>query len=100
MYFGGHRKGNLGRGAAGKVPAFGFLKRGGRVFTKVIPDASSATLLPIIKDNIVPDIIVYSDCWRAYNVLDVSEFNTIELTTVNYLLTRKIISTELRIFEK
>ena len=73
-YFGGHRKGNRGRGAAGKVPVFGLLKRGGRVFTKVIPDASSATLLPIIKDKIVPDSIVYSDCWTGYNVLDISEF--------------------------
>ena len=27
-YFGGSRKGNRGRGAAGKVPVFGLLKRG------------------------------------------------------------------------
>src|SRR5271168_5397405 len=26
-YFGGHRKGNRGRGAAGKIPVFGILKR-------------------------------------------------------------------------
>jgi transposase len=73
-YFGGQRKGKRGRGAAGKVPVFGLLKRGGRVFTKIIPDASSDTLLPIIKQKVVPDSIVYSDCWRGYNVLDVSEF--------------------------
>jgi len=30
-YFGGHRKGNRGRGAAGKVAVFGLLKRKGRV---------------------------------------------------------------------
>ena len=29
-YFGGHRKGKRGRGAAGKVPVFGLLKRGGK----------------------------------------------------------------------
>ena len=29
-YFGGRRKGKRGRGAAGKVPVFGLLKRGGR----------------------------------------------------------------------
>ena len=73
-YFGGHRKGNRGRGAAGKVPVFGLLKRGGHVYTKIIPDASSATLMPIIERKVVPDSIVYSDCWRGYNVLDVSEF--------------------------
>ena len=37
-YFGGHRKGKHGRGAAGKVPVFGLLKRGGRVYTAIIPD--------------------------------------------------------------
>ena len=73
-YFGGQRKGKRGRGAAGKVPVFGLLKRGGKVYTKIIPDAKSATLMPIIQDRVTPDSIVYSDCWRGYNVLDVSEF--------------------------
>ncbi len=73
-YFGGHRKGKRGRGAAGKVPVFGLLKRGGRVYTRIIPDASRATLMPIIERKIIPDSIVYSDCWQAYNVLDVSGF--------------------------
>jgi transposase len=73
-YFDGKRKGKRGRGAAGKVPVFGLLKRGGKVYTKVKADASSATLYPIIERKVVPDSIVYSDCWRGYNVLDVSEF--------------------------
>ena len=73
-YFGGKRKGKRGRGAAGKVPVFGLLKRGEKVYTKVIPNASLATLYPIIKHKVVPDSIVYSDCWRGYNVLDVSAF--------------------------
>ena len=73
-YFGGRRKGKRGRGAAGKVPVFGILKRGGKVYTQIIPDAGSKTLMPIIRDKIQPDSIVYSDCWRGYNVLDVSEF--------------------------
>jgi len=73
-YFGGLRKGKRGRGAAGKVPVFGILKRGGHVYTKVIPDAKSKTLMPIIRRKINPDSIVYTDCWRGYNVLDVFEF--------------------------
>ena len=73
-YFGGVRKGKRGRGAGGKVPIFGLLKRGGRVYTKIIADASSATLVPIIERKVVPDSIVYSDGWRGYNALDVSEF--------------------------
>ncbi len=31
-YFGGHREGQHGRGEAGKVPIFGLLKRGGKVY--------------------------------------------------------------------
>ena len=61
-YFSGKRKGKRGRGAAGKVPVFGLLKRGGRVYTKIIFDASSVTLYPIIERKVVPDSIVYSDC--------------------------------------
>ena len=73
-YFGGKRKGKRGRGAAGKVPVFGILKRGGKVYTKVIPDARSDTLMNIMQHRIVPDSIVYTDAWRSYNALDVSDF--------------------------
>jgi transposase len=73
-YFGGVRKGKRGRGAAGKVAVFGILKRGGKVYTQIILDAKSATLMPIIRCKIRPDSIVYTDCWRSYNALDVSEF--------------------------
>ena len=73
-YFGGTRKGKRGRGAAGKVPVFGILKRGGKVYTQVIPDVSSASLLPILQSRVLPDSVVYSDSWRAYDALDVSEF--------------------------
>lgn len=73
-YFGGHRKGKRGRGSAGKIPVFGLLKRGGKVYTKIIPDAKASTLLPIIQQKVIPDSVVYSDSWRAYNVLDISEF--------------------------
>ena len=64
-YFGGKRKGQRGRGAAGKVPVFGLLKRGGKVYTKIIPDSSSVTMLPIIERKVVTDSTVYFDCWRG-----------------------------------
>jgi transposase len=73
-YFGGHRKGKRGRGAAGKVPVFGILKRRGKVYTKVISDTQSNTLMGIIQNKVVPDSIVYTDGYKSYNVLDVSEF--------------------------
>ena len=46
-YFGGRRKGKRGRGAAGKVPVFELLKRNGYVHAMLIPNAASATLVPL-----------------------------------------------------
>jgi transposase len=74
-YFGGVRKGKRGRGAAGKVVVFGILKRGGKVFTKVVIDTKTATLMPLVVNKIAPDSIVYTDCYGSYNALDVSDFH-------------------------
>ena len=74
-YFGGVRKGKRGRAAAGKVPVFGLLKRGGKVFAAIIPNARSRTRLPIIREQVPPDSIVYTDSFTAYDVLDVSAFH-------------------------
>ena len=74
-YFGGYRKGKRGRGAAGKVPVFGLLKRGGRVHAVMIPHAKSSVLMGIIRQRIQPDSIIYTDALHAYDVLDVSEFH-------------------------
>jgi transposase len=73
-YFGGMRKGKRGRGAAGKVAVFGLLKRGDRVHTLMIPNARQTTLIPIIRQTVKPDSIVYTDSFKTYDVLDVSEF--------------------------
>jgi transposase len=73
-YFGGRRKGKRGRGTAGKMPVFGLLKRGGKVYAKVIPNVKGKTLKAILDKKIVPDSIVYSDTFGSYNVLDVSAF--------------------------
>jgi len=73
-YFGGHRKGKRGRGAAGKVPVFGILKRGDKVYTKVIADTKSGTLLTIIEARVCPDSVVYTDSYSSYDVLDVRNF--------------------------
>lgn len=48
-YFGAHRvRGKRGRGAAGKTPVFGLLKRGGKVIVRIVPDCSKESLMPII----------------------------------------------------
>lgn len=74
-YFGGVRKGKRGRGAAGKVIVFGLLKRGGKVYAKVVEDTKTSTLMPIIERKITLDSVVYTDCYRSYNALDVSGFH-------------------------
>ena len=74
-YFGGIRKGKRGRGAAGKVVVFGILKRGGKVYTIVVNDTRSSTLMPVIACKIAPDSIVYTDSYCSYNALDVTEFH-------------------------
>lgn len=74
-YFGGKRKGKRGRGSAGKVAVFGSLKRGGKVYTAIIPNAKTETLLPIIEQRVQPDSIVYTDTFRSCNALDISEFH-------------------------
>ena len=52
----------------------GLLKRNGKVYTVIIPDAKTDTLMPIIRQKVKPDSIVYTDTWRSYNTLDVSGF--------------------------
>ena len=60
---------------AGKVAVFGLLKRGGKVCTAIVPNAKTETLLPIIQEKGEPDSIVYTNTFRAYNALDVSDFD-------------------------
>ncbi|MGQ3276975.1 MAG: IS1595 family transposase [Shinella sp.] len=74
-YFGGARKGKRGRGAAGKVPVFGLLKRGGRVHAVMIPDAKARALLGSIRERIRPDSIVFTDSLSSHDALDISEFH-------------------------
>ena len=73
-YFGGRRKGRCGRGAAGKVVVFGILERNGRGYTVVVNNAKSDTLMPVIKQKIMSDSIVYTDSLSSYDKLDVSGF--------------------------
>jgi transposase len=74
-YFGGHRKGKRGRGAAGKVVVFGILKRGGRVYTVMPANLRRDTVMPVIREKVVPDSVVYTDGFQLYDALDVSEFH-------------------------
>lgn len=74
-FFGGRRKGKRGRGAGGKIPVFGLLKRNGKVYAEIIPNCKSETLIPIIREKVMPDSIVYTDNFRSYNTLDISGYH-------------------------
>ena len=68
-YFGGRRKGKRGRGAAGKVPVFGILKRNGKVKVTVVKDVSARTLLGLTVKAVRRGSIVYTDKFRSYDSL-------------------------------
>jgi transposase len=69
-YFGASRvKGKRGRGAAGKIPVFGILKRNGNVFVQPISKASKKEIIPLIKRNAEEGSMIYTDSWKAYDGL-------------------------------
>ncbi len=69
-YFGAQRvRGKRDRGARGKTIVFGLLKRGGKVYTEIVPDCKSATLQRIIKGKTSVESVIHSDGWRGYNGL-------------------------------
>ena len=77
-YFGGIRKGKRGRGTGGKTAVFGLLKRNDKVYTFVVKDTKTDTLMPSITSKIKPDSIVYTDCYKSYNALDASVLSSLE----------------------
>lgn len=69
-YFGARRvRGKRGRGASGKVPVIGLLKRNGKVYTQVVQNCSREHLLPIIQGKILSQSTVFTDAWRSYDSL-------------------------------
>ena len=69
-YFGAKRiRGKRGRGARGKIPVVGVLKRGGKVYTKVVQNCSREQILPILKGKILEESTVFTDGWKSYHGL-------------------------------
>ena len=75
-YFGARRvRGKRGRGAAGKTPVFGVLKRGGQVFITVVTSCGKSELMPIIQGRILESSTIYTDGWRAYDGLIINGYD-------------------------
>ena len=68
-YFGGRRKGNRGRGAAGKIKVFGMLERQGKIFTTIVDNVTAETLMNEIKSNSEKGSVFYTDKFRSYKSL-------------------------------
>ncbi|MBD5439170.1 MAG: IS1595 family transposase [Treponema sp.] len=69
-YFGARRvRGKRGRGAAGKTPVFGLLKRGEKVYVKVVESCSRESLMPIIQGLTLEGSTIYTDGWKTYDGL-------------------------------
>ena len=69
-YFGGRRKGQRGRCAAGKVRIFGLLERGGKVYSVVVPDCTKETLMAKIRAHSVKESVYYTDEFGGYHDLE------------------------------
>jgi transposase len=69
-YIGGndHKTGRPGKDSA-KTAIFGMVERGGDVMTHIVPDVRSATLLPLIENNIEKGTLINSDEYNAYRAL-------------------------------
>ncbi len=72
-YFGAKRiRGKRGRGAGGKTIVLGLRKRNGSVYADIIPDVQRRTLFPIIRRVVRSGSDIYTDGWRSYDALALS----------------------------
>jgi hypothetical protein len=62
-------EGTQGRSAKDKTPVLGLLSRDSEVVVKVVDDVSSATIQPIMVENVKKGSNVHTDEWNAYKGL-------------------------------
>jgi transposase len=89
-YFGGRRKGNLGRGAAGKIPVFVIRERGGKVRVEVVQNVTGETLLTIAITKVKRGSLIYTDKFRSYNGLISYGFRHMRIDHRNRLVNGKV----------
>ncbi len=65
----GKRVHSSGRSTKGKTVVFGAVERQGRIIAQVVPDASAASIMPIVKEKVLERSIIYTDEWAGYNRL-------------------------------
>ena len=69
-YVGGKAKdGTRGRGASGKTVVFALAERNGRIRAKVVPNAQTVSLRPIVLENVARGSTISTDELRSYGLL-------------------------------
>ncbi len=68
--FGGAGMLRPAHGAGGKVAVIGLLRRGGRIYTEVLPDAACDTLASILRGHLDAGTVVYADRPTVHEALD------------------------------
>lgn len=80
----GKRKYNRGHRVEGQWVFGGLERQTGICFMVPVEKRDSATLLPIIKEWILPGTTIMSDCWKSYNCLQEEGYQHL---TVNHSIT-------------
>lgn len=70
-YVGGWRRGAQGRPSSGsnKTPVLGMVERKGRIVAKTIPNARRTSIMPHIKERVLPEALIYTDEYVVYDKL-------------------------------
>jgi len=89
-YFGGRRKGNRGRGAAGKVPVFGILERKGIVQVSVVPNVTADILLDLTVKKVRRGSVVYTDKFKSYDSLMFCGYRHLKVDHGKYFSSGKV----------
>lgn len=69
-YVGGKRRGKRGRGAEGKTPVFGVVKRQGGIKTSIVENVRQVTLMPLIKKMVKSGSLIFTDESNSYNKVE------------------------------
>ena len=98
-YFGARRvRGRRGRGAAGKTPVFGLLKRDGKVIVSLVKNCSKEELMPIIQGRILEGSTIYTDGWKAYDGLILNGYEHYSISFKERICSREITCQWNRVF--
>jgi transposase-like protein len=74
-----------GRGSVGKVIVMGLLERGGKVKTKVIPNAKKKTVQGEVREHVEAGSLVCTDALRSYEGLDADFVHEVVDHAVEYV---------------